>query len=188
MNKQKNTAANSTDIPETAPAQDATTEETPAAAEQNVTAAIADLEAQLEAAQTELESVKDQYQRILAEYANYKRRTEQEKEQIGLFTKAELLTGLLISVDNMEKAIAAPAGDQYKDGVDLVLRPFMDALHKLGLEEIEAENAPFDPQVHNAVMREDADGVEPETITAVFQKGYKLGERVLRPAMVKVAN
>ena len=99
-----------------------------------------------------------------------------------------MLTGLLISVDNMEKAIAAPAGDQYKDGVDLVLRQFMDALHKLGLEEIEAENAPFDPQVHNAVMREDADGVEPETITAVFQKGYKLGERVLRPAMVKVAN
>ncbi len=148
----------------------------------------ADLEAKLEAAEAELAAMQDQYQRILAEYANYKRRTEQEKEQIGAFTKAELLTGLLTSVDNMEKAIAAPAGEEYKTGVDLVLRQFMEALHKLGLTEIEAENAPFDPNVHNAVMREDADGVEPDTVTAVFQKGYMMGERVLRPAMVKVAN
>ncbi len=151
-------------------------------------AQVTDLEAKLETAGKELEEVRDQYQRILAEYANYKRRTEQEKEQIGAFTKAELLTGLLTSIDNMEKAIAAPAGEEYKTGVDLVLRQFMEALHKLGLEEIEAENAPFDPNVHNAVMREDAEGVEPDTVTAVFQKGYRLGERVLRPAMVKVAN
>ena len=130
----------------------------------------------------------DQYQRMLAEYANYKRRTEQEKMQIGTFTKAEILTGLLTSVDNMEKAIAAPAGDEYKAGVDLVLRQFMDALHKLGLEEIGVEGEPFDPNVHNAVMREDAEGVEEEIVSAVFQKGYKLGDRVLRPAMVKVAN
>ena len=151
-------------------------------------AQVTDLETKLEAANKELEEVRDQYQRMLAEYANYKRRTEQEKEQIGAFTKAELLTGLLTSVDNMEKAIAAPAGEEYKTGVDLVLKQFMEALHKLGLEEIEAENAPFDPNVHNAVIREDADGVEPDTVTAVFQKGYKVGERVLRPAMVKVAN
>ena len=152
------------------------------------TGKVADLEAKLAALETELAAQKDQYQRMLAEYANYKRRTEQEKEQIGAFTKAELLTGLLTSVDNMEKAIAAPDGGEYKTGVDMVLRQFMDALHKLGLEEIAAENAPFDPNVHNAVMREDADGVEPDTVTAVFQKGYKMGERVLRPAMVKVAN
>ena len=68
------------------------------------------------------------------------------------------------------------------------MRQFIDALHALGLEKIEAQNAPFDPNVHNAVMREDADGVEPETVTAVFQEGYKIGDRVLRPAMVKVAN
>jgi molecular chaperone GrpE len=67
----------------------------------------ADLEAKLEALQQELETTRDQYQRMLAEYANYKRRTEQEKEQIGAFTKAELLTGLLVSVDNMEKAMAS---------------------------------------------------------------------------------
>lgn len=149
---------------------------------------IADLEAKLAAAEEELAAAKDQYQRVLAEYANYKRRTDQEKMQIGAFTKAELLTELLTSIDNMEKAIAAEPGEDYKTGVDMVMRQFMETLGKLGLEEIEAENALFDPNVHHAVMREDADGVEPETVTAVFQKGYKMGERVLRPAMVKVAN
>ena len=148
----------------------------------------AELEKQLAAKEEELTSLTDQYQRMLAEYANYKRRTEQEKMQIGAFTKAELLTELLTSVDNMEKAIAAPAGDEYKTGVDLVLRQFMDALQKLGLESVGVEGEPFDPNVHNAIMREDADGVEEETVSAVFQKGYKLGDRVLRPAMVKVAN
>ena len=166
------------------------TEETPVAEEKKAKkpSKTAQLEQKLAAKEEELAALNDQYQRMLAEYANYKRRTEQEKMQIGLFTKAELLTELLTSVDNMEKAIAAPAGDDYKTGVDMVLRQFMDALHKLGLEEVGVEGEPFDPNVHNAVMREDADGIDEETVTAVFQKGYKLGERVLRPAMVKVAN
>ncbi len=184
MENEKNTVpAEETPVQEPAP--EAAAEPDKKAKKQ---AKLADLEAKLEAAEAEAAAVKDQYQRMLAEYANYKRRTEQEKEQIGAFTKAELLTGLLTSVDNMEKAIAAPDGSEYRTGVELVLRQFLEALHKLGLEEIEAENAPFDPNVHNAVMREDADGVEPDTVTAVFQKGYKLGDRVLRPAMVKVAN
>ena len=148
----------------------------------------AQLEKKLAEKEEELAAMNDQYQRMLAEYANYKRRTEQEKMQIGAFTKAEVLTALLTSVDNIEKAIQAPAGDEYKTGVDLVLRQFMDALHKLGLEEVGVEGEPFDPNVHNAVMREDADGVDEETVTAVFQKGYKMGDKVLRPAMVKVAN
>ena len=148
----------------------------------------AELEKKLAAKEEEIASLTDQYQRMLAEYANYKRRTEQEKLQIGLFTKAELLTELLTSVDNMEKAIAAPAGEDYKTGVDMVLRQFIDTLGKMGLEAVGVEGELFDPNVHNAVMREDADGVEVETVTAVFQKGYKLGDKVLRPAMVKVAN
>lgn len=148
----------------------------------------AELEKKLAAKEEEIASLTDQYQRMLAEYANYKRRTEQEKMQIGLFTKAELLTELLTSVDNMEKAIAAPDGADYKIGVDMVLRQFMDTLAKMGLESVGVEGEPFDPNVHNAVMREDADGVDEETVTAVFQKGYKLGDKVLRPAMVKVAN
>ena len=168
----------------------AETVETPAAEEKKSKKGgkTAELEKKLAAKEEEIASLTDQYQRMLAEYANYKRRTEQEKMQIGLYTKAELLTELLTSVDNMEKAIAAPAGDDYKTGVDMVLRQFMDTLGKMGLESVGVEGEPFDPNVHNAVMREDADGVEEETVTAVFQKGYKLGDKVLRPAMVKVAN
>lgn len=148
----------------------------------------AQLEMKLAAKEEELAALTDQYQRMLAEYANYKRRTEQEKQQIGAYTKADVLSALLTSVDNMEKAIAAPAGEDYKTGVDLVLRQFMEALEKMGLEAVGVEGEPFDPNVHNAVMREDADGIDEEIVTAVFQKGYKLGDRVLRPAMVKVAN
>ena len=148
----------------------------------------AELEKKLADKTDELAAAEDRYQRMLAEYANYKRRTEQEKLQIGLYTKADILTSLLTSIDNMEKAIAAPAGDDYKVGVDMVLRQFMETLFKMGLEPIGVEGEPFDPNYHNAVMREDADGVEEDTVTAVFQKGYKLGDRVLRPAMVKVAN
>lgn len=143
---------------------------------------------EIEKLKKELEEIEDRYQRMLAEYANYKRRTEQEKEQIGLFTKADILTALLTSVDNMDRALTAPAGEDYKVGVDMTLRQFKETLQKLGLEEIEALGAPFDPSLHSAVMREDADGVDTETVTEVFQKGYKLGDRVLRPAMVKVAN
>ena len=160
-------------------------EETPAQPAKEKKAKKPSKTAQLEQQVAELT---DQYQRMLAEYANYKRRTEQEKMQIGTFTKAEILSGLLTSVDNMEKAIAAPAGEEYKTGVDLVLRQFMEALYKLGLEPVGVEGEPFDPNVHNAIMREDADGVAEDTVTAVFQKGYKIGDRVLRPAMVKVAN
>ena len=146
------------------------------------------LAAELEKAKQELAQTKDAYQRMLAEYANYKRRTEQEKEQVGAFTKAELLKALLPSLDNLERAVDAPAGDEYKKGVDMTIVQFHEALKKLGLEEIPAQDAPFDPEIHNAVMREDADGVEPDTVTQVFQKGYRVGDRILRPAMVKVAN
>ena len=146
------------------------------------------LKAELEQVKEELAKQQDQYQRVLAEYANYKRRTDQEKEQLGQFTKGELLKSLLDSLDNMDRALEAPEGDTYKTGVDMTFRRFKETLQSLGLEEIAAEGAPFDPEVHNAVMREDADGIETETVTQVFQKGYKLGDRVLRPAMVKVAN
>ena len=138
--------------------------------------------------QKQLDESKDSYQRMLAEYANYKRRTEQEKDQIGAFTKAEILKSLLPSIDNMERAMQAPDGEEYKKGIDMTMRAFFEALASIGLTEIEALNAAFDPEVHNAVMREDADGVEPDTVTEVYQKGYKLGDRIIRPAMVKVAN
>ncbi|MCI8553510.1 MAG: nucleotide exchange factor GrpE [Clostridiales bacterium] len=151
-------------------------------------AKIAALEQELEQLKKELAAGQDTYQRMLAEYANYKRRTEQEKEQVGLFTRADLLKQLLPTVDNLDRAAEAPAGEEYKKGVDMTIRQFHEALATLGLEEIPADGQPFDPEIHHAVMREDADGVEPDTVTEVFQKGYRVSGRVLRPAMVKVAN
>ena len=138
--------------------------------------------------QEQLTQTQDQYQRVLAEYANYKRRTDQEKEQLGSFVKAEVLKALLPVIDNLERAVESPESGEYKKGVEMVVRQFGETLGTLGLEEIPALNQVFDPERHNAVMREDADGVEPETGTEVYQKGYALGARVLRPAMVKVAN
>jgi molecular chaperone GrpE len=143
---------------------------------------------ELENLKKELQDQKDAYQRMLAEYANYKRRTEQEKEQLGAFTRAEVIKKLLPALDNLERAAAAPAGEEYKTGVVMTIRQLNDILKEMGLEEIDAEGAPFNPEIHNAVMREDADGVEPDTVTEVYQKGYKMGDRVLRPSMVKVAN
>ncbi len=156
-------------------------EEAETAEEQPVDPAVAQL-------QEQLTQVQDQYQRVLAEYANYKRRTDQEKEQLGSFVKAEVLKALLPVIDNLERAVESPENGEYKKGVEMVVRQFGETLGTLGLEEIPAQDQVFDPERHNAVMREDADGVEPETVTEVYQKGYALGARVLRPAMVKVAN
>ncbi len=142
----------------------------------------------IEALQAKLLEQEDIYKRMLAEYANYKRRTEQEKEQIGEFSRGETLRALLPVLDNLGRAVAAPEGPEYKTGVDMTIRQLGEALKALGLEEIEALGKPFDPEIHHAVMREDADGVEPETVTEVLQTGYVLHGRVLRPAMVKVAN
>ena len=151
-------------------------------------AQVTDLETKLEAANKELEEVRDQYQRMLADYANYKRRTDQEKDQLGAVVKGEALKALLPGIDNLERAITSPDGPEYRKGVEMVIRQFVETLTALGLEEIPAQGEVFDPELHNAVMREDADGVEPETVTEVYQKGYRLSGRVLRPAMVKVAN
>ena len=163
---------------ETAPAEKKAKKEKKVSAQQEKIAA---LEQQLAESQ-------DMYQRMLAEYANYKRRTEQEKLDLGAFTTAQIVAGLLTTLDNMERAMDAPEGENYKAGVEMVVRQFKESLEKLGLEEIQADGAPFDPSLHNAVMREDADGVDTDTVTEVFQKGYTIGERVLRPAMVKVAH
>lgn len=144
--------------------------------------------ADVERLENELAQANEQYTRMLAEYANYKRRTEQEKESIGQFAKSEILRQLLPSLDNLERAVDAPDGPDYRKGVDMIIDKLHEELQKLGLEEIPAKGETFDPEVHHAVMREDADGVEPDTVTEVFQKGYKFGDRVIRPAMVKVAN
>ena len=106
-----------------------------------------------ETAHTELDELKaqlaleqDQYQRVVAEYANYKRRTDQEKEQLGSFVKGEVLKTLLPSIDNLERAIAAPDGDDYRKGVNMVIAQFEESLKAMGLEEIPALGETLTPK------------------------------------------
>ena len=160
----------------------------PATAAEDAAPAEETVDPQIEELQKQLVLAQDQYQRVLAEYANYKRRTDQEKEQLGAFVKGEALKALLPGIDNLERAVTSPDGPEYRKGVEMVIRQLLETLVAMGLEEIPALGEVFDPELHNAVMREDADGVEPETVTEVYQKGYRLSGRVLRPAMVKVAN
>lgn len=137
----------------------------------------------------ELDQMNDQYLRLQAEYTNYRRRTQQEKETIGLYANEKIMQELLLVIDNMERALESfeDKEDAMYKGVDLVYKQLKDTLEKNGLEEIEAENQEFDPNLHLAVMQESVEGVEPNKVTMVLQKGYKLGNKVIRATMVKVS-
>lgn len=137
----------------------------------------------------ELAQEKDKYQRLQAEYSNYIRRTNQEKETIGLFANEKIITELIPVIDSMERAVQACDNKEDKlfEGINLVHKQLIDTLEKFGLEEIEAEDAEFDPNLHLAVMQESVDGLEANKVIMVLQKGYKLGTKVIRPTMVKVS-
>ena len=149
----------------------------------------ADLDPQIEELKHQLEQAQDQYQRVLAEYANYKRRTEQEKEAIGQFAKSEILRQLLPSLDNLERAVASlTEDDPHRQGMEMILKQYKESLTKLGVTETECLGAAFDPEKMNAVMHVEDETVGENTVVEVFQKGFELGDKVLRFAMVKVAN
>ena len=136
-----------------------------------------------------IEERTDSLQRLQAEYANYRRRTQQEKETIGVFANEKILNELIPVVDSMERALEACTDkeDTMYKGIDLVYKQLTATFEKFGLQEIEAENADFDPNLHLAVMQEAVDGVEANKVVMVLQKGYKLNTKVLRPSMVKVS-
>ncbi|MDO4565734.1 MAG: nucleotide exchange factor GrpE [Oscillospiraceae bacterium] len=148
------------------------------------------LEKELEALQSELEDAKDKLLRTAAEYDNYRKRTEREKRESASFGAAGALEKLLPAVDALERAAEAECSDaEYKKGLIMTLAMFENAFANIGLEEIEALGADFDPTRHNAVASDEPDEEHPSgTVTRVLQKGYRLGERVIRPAMVAVAS
>lgn len=139
--------------------------------------------------QDELDESNDKYQRLQAEYANYRRRTQQEKETIGVFANEKIITELIPVIDSMERAldVCEDKEDTMYKGISLVHKQLIDTLVKFGVEEIEAESKEFDPNLHLAVMQESVDGVEANQVVMVLQKGYKLGTKVIRPSMVKVS-
>lgn len=143
----------------------------------------------LEAARKEIAELRDRELRKLAEFENFKKRTEREKSEYFRFALADFFRDLLPVLDNFERALDhAPAAgdDEYRQGVELISRQFSEALKRRGLTEVPTDGA-FDPNVHEAVAREERSDVEPNSIVAVLQKGYYLNDRLLRPAFVKVA-
>ena len=140
----------------------------------------------------ELSEKEDRYLRTLAEYENFRKRTASEKSAIYTDTIAEVVEKFLPVLDNLERAVGCETeGESAKavrDGVEMVIRSFRETLEKLGVSEIEAEGKTFDPAYHHAVMKEEDPEKGENEITAVFQKGYTLGGKVIRYAMVKVAN
>lgn len=145
------------------------------------------IEQKLEA---ELEDVKDQLLRVRAEYANFRTRSAKEKEQTYSNAKGNVLADILPAIDNLERAISLEGSDYeaLKKGVEMTLTGLMATLEKLGVEAFGEAGDEFDPNLHNAVMHVDDDSLGENVITDVFQKGYKVGDRVIRPAMVKTAN
>jgi molecular chaperone GrpE len=151
--------------------------------------ASSDARAALERAEKELADLRDRQLRKVAEFENYKKRTEREKADYFRFALADFFRDLLPVLDNFERALGhAPAAgdDEYRQGIDLIYRQFAEALKKRGLTEVPTDGA-FDPNVHEAVAREEIAGAEPNSIVEVLQKGYYLNDRLLRPAFVKVA-
>ena len=133
--------------------------------------------------------VNDKYLRLAAEYDNYRKRTAKEKESVYGDAKADTIKPLLAVYDNLERGIAQyDESDVHRQGLELILRQFTEALTKLGVTEIEAKGQPFDPGLHNAVMHVEDETARENTLVEVFQKGFMLGDKVLRFAMVKVAN
>lgn len=136
----------------------------------------------------ELSELNDRYLRVCAEYENFRRRAAQEQERIYGDAYAAALATMFPVVDNLERAAQYSDGESVAKGVAMILKSVEDTLSKLGVTEIEALGKTFDPQLHNAVMHVDDEAFGESEIVEVLQKGYQKGDRVLRYAMVKVAN
>ena len=153
-------------------------------------AELAETKKKLEAAETALAEEKDKYLRMLAEYDNFRRRTAKEKETIYGDATADTIKGLLPVIDTLERAAAGLSPEDAESplgkGITMTLKSAADALAKLGVEEVPVDV--FNPDIHNAVMHIDDENLGENTISQVFQKGFKIGEKIVRFAMVQVAN
>ncbi|MEB5568280.1 nucleotide exchange factor GrpE [Mammaliicoccus sciuri] len=147
-------------------------------------------EAELEQLKQKANEEEEKYLRLYAEFENYKRRMKQEASIIKDYQSQRVLTDVLPALDNMDRALKQEGESEdfltFKKGVDMVYNDLLKSLKDNGLEEIESYNQPFDPNVHQAVMQDNNPDFESGVVTEELQRGYKLKDRVLRPAMVKV--
>ncbi len=139
--------------------------------------------------QVELDEMRENYLRQVAEFDNYRKRTAKEKEETYHYALAKCITEFLPVMDNFERALNCETADEnYKKGVEMIYHQLCDMLKKMGVTEIAAEGEPFDPNLHNAVSQKEDPDFGENTVCQVFQKGYAIGERIIRHAMVVVAN
>ena len=132
---------------------------------------------------------KDQFLRLAAEYDNYRKRTAKEKESLWTDAKADTVQAFLPVYDNLERALKQDTADEaFKKGVEMTMNQLKEVFARLGVTEIEAQGQPFDPKLHNAVMHIEDENLGENTVAQVFQAGFMLGEKVIRFAMVQVAN
>ena len=153
--------------------------------------AAADSETNAPDLQRERDEYKDLLLRKTAEFENFRRRTERERQSLSDTAAADLLIELLPLLDDLERALQADAGPEgaeaYRRGVELIHRQLSELLRKRGVRPIEALGADFDPNIHQAVAHEPASGRREGEVIEDYRRGYRLGERLLRPSMVKVA-
>ena len=140
--------------------------------------------------QKQLDEKNDQLLRMAAEYDNFRKRSQREKEALYAECKASVINALLPVADNFDRIFANPDGtlEDYKKGVEMTFKQFSDVFKSLGIESFGEVGEEFDPNFHNAVMHTEDDSVGENTITTVIVKGYKLGDKIIRPAMVAVVN
>jgi len=146
------------------------------------------LQKQLEEAQAKAAENLDGWQRAQAEFINYKNRLQRDREQDYISMKGDIIKKVLPVLDDMERALAnRPDDSSWASGMELIVRKFQNILQGEGVKRIEAKGQPFDPNFHEAISSEPNEDVESGHVIEVVQNGYMLGERVIRPAMVRVA-
>ena len=145
---------------------------------------------QMELAVKQLDSVKDQFTRLTAEYDNYRKRTTKEKDNIYQDAKADTIKAFLDVYDNLERAVATEGDENspHKKGLEMIFQQYKTILEKLGVTEIEAKGQEFNPETMNAVMHIDDESLGENTVAQVFQAGFMLDDKVIRYAIVQVAN
>ena len=148
------------------------------------------VKAKLDAAEKNAAQAKDQLLRMAAEYDNYRKRTAKEKESLYADAKIDTIKALLGVYDNLERGLAQYGDEEspHRKGLEMVFNQFKESLKKLGVETMDAAGKPFDPEKHNAVMHVEDENYGENTVVEVLQQGFTLGDKVLRFAIVKVAN
>ena len=186
MEEMKQTSAEATETAEETPVAEAKTEKNDKKKQKKQEAELAELQKKLEDSEEAVKAAEDKYMRMMAEYDNFRKRSAKEREGVYADAYADCIANILPILDNLERASKSDNLEAVKKGLEMTAKAFDDALSKMGISEIETKT--FDPNLHNAVMHVEDEAFGESEIVEVFQKGYAKGDKVIRYAMVKVAN